>query len=299
VARAKANPANAYPFGVRFDSEAGSAELTEVLHVNAIARGTPAIDGDLADWDRVLPVIVHAKDLARDATEAAWRPWEKESEAEAGLAEVRFMYDDRMFYAAVRERTNDYEPKPRLSVDPEQNHCFGTGDLAHTYVAQFQPTAPYVGHCLQLGFDVTDFRVLPPLDTVPERMVAEEDTDYEYAFWGTPDGGGEVWRSVTPRLKFCHFLPRCFPAGYDGVPAGARVAVRRIESDTVYELAIPLADMPELRPEPGTQIHIAMRLPASKIELGFGRSRTRSNGLSMLPRWEVHASNEIRWAFGR
>jgi hypothetical protein len=33
--------------------------------------------------------------------------------------------------------------------------------------------------------------------------------------------------------------------------------------------------------------------------MGFGRSATRSNGLTLLPRWEVHASNDVRWGFGK
>jgi hypothetical protein len=81
--------------------------------------------------------------------------------------------------------------------------------------------------------DVTDSRVLPALPEVPERMLAIEDTDYEYAVWGLPDGGSEIWRSVTPTMKFFHFLPRCFPDGYEGVPKGAKASVRRVGADKV------------------------------------------------------------------
>ena len=296
VKAATPNPANAYPFTLAFDAGiAGKATLSEVLHANTILRGTPSIDGDFADWSKAAPVIIYGADLKRDATTAAWRPWEKETEVKAGMAEVRFQYDDSYLYAAIRERTETYTPKPRLSTDPQQDDCFGTGDMAQTYVKGIEPTAPYTGHCVQIGFDVTDFRTLPAMPNVPERMMAMEDTDYEYAIWGTPDGGSEIWRSVTPRMKFFHFLPRCMPAGYDGVPRGAKAVVRRIGQDTLYEIAIPLADMPEFTPTPGKDVRIALRLPASKIELGFNRSACRSNGLTLLPRWEVHASNDIRW----
>jgi len=293
-----ANPANAYPFTVRFTSGVDVAALTEVLHVNMIARGTPVLDGDPAKW-KATPMLLHGADLKRDATTAAWRPWEKETDVKAGLAEVRFEYDDANLYLAVRERTAKYTPKPRLSIDPEQQACFGTGDMAHTYIKGIEDTAPYSGNCLQVGFGFTGFHLLPAMPAVPERMLAMEDTDYEYAIWGTPDGGSEIWRSVTPRTKFFHFLPRCMPAGYDGVPHGAKAAVRRVGNDTIYTVAIPLSDMPELRALPGQEIHIALRLPAGNIELGFGRSATRSNGLTLLPRWEAHASNDVRWAFGK
>jgi hypothetical protein len=296
---ARANAVNAYPFAVAFTADGTKATLDEVLHVNAITRGTPTIDGNLADWAKTIPVLVHGAALKRDATTAAWRPWEAEKDVQSGLAEVRFQYDDANLYLAVRERSKGFAPKSRLSIDPQQNDCFGTGDMAHTYVKGFEAACPYIGHCLQIGFDVTDFRILPPLPTVPERMIAREDTDYEYSVWAATDGGSEIWRSVTPRMKFFHFLPRCMPAGYDGVPHGAKTVVRRVGEDTIYEVAIPLSDMPELRAMPGKEINIALRLPASNVELGFGRSATRSNGLTLLPRWEVHASNDVRWAFGQ
>jgi len=173
----KTSPVNAYPVTVTFTSAAGNAALTEVMHVNTIARGTPTIDGNLADWATAIPVQVHGTDLKRDATTAAWRPWEKEAEVKNGLAEVRFEYDDANIYIAVRERTKNYTPKPRLSTDPAQQACFGAGDMAHTYIKGIEPTAPYSGNCVQIGFDVTDFRVLPAMPEVPERMIAMEDTD--------------------------------------------------------------------------------------------------------------------------
>lgn len=295
----QASAGNAYAFTVKFDSDAGSAALTEVLHVNNIKAGTPVIDGSLSEWAKSIPVLIYGTDLKKDATTAAWKPWEKETDIKAGMAEVRFMYDSSNFYIAVRDRSQKYSPKERLSIDPVQQACFGVDDMAHTYIKGIEPTAPYTGNIVQIGFDVTNFRTLPAMANVPERMLAMEDTDYEYAIWGTPDGGNEIWRSVTPNMKFFHFLPRCMPAGYDGVPKGAKAVVKRVGNDTIYEISIPLSDMPEMIATPGKEIKIAMRLPAGKIEMGFGRSATRSNGLTLLPRWEVHASNDVRWGFGK
>ena len=296
VKTATSSSTNAYPVTMALTSDAGTAAVSDTLHVNTIRYGSPTIDGNLTDWAAVIPVQMRGSDSGRDLTIAAWKPWEQET-VKAGLADVRFQYDASYLYVAVRERTESYTPKPRLSTDPEQNACFGTNDMAHTYIHSILDAAPYAGNCVQIGLDVTDFRVLPADPRVPERSLAMEDTDYEYSVWGTPDGGAEIWRSVTPRMKFFHFLPRCMPAGYDGVPHGAKAVVKRVGQETRYEIALPLADMPELRPAPGKEIHIALRLPASKIELGAGRSRTRSNGLTLLPRWENHASNDIRWGF--
>jgi hypothetical protein len=128
-------------------------------------------------------------------------------------------------------------------------------------------------------------------------MLADDDTDYEYAFWGAPDGGLELWRNSKPGVQLFNFLPRCMPAGYDGVPKGAKGVVKRDGNDTIYELAIPLADMPELRPAAGNTVNLTFALPGSGVQFGAGRSRTRSNGLTLKPTWQPSPSCEIRWGF--
>ncbi len=294
---AKAHPANAYPFTFRFEGAAGKATWTEELRVCTIPYGSPAIDGNLTDWAAATPVLLRAPDVEFTLAEAGWRPWETRKDITRGMAEIRLMWDERHLYLAVRARNRDWRPKPPLSTRKDDSY-FGTGDLAHTYVKDPSDALPFTGDCVQLGLRFLPFRTrLPAAGVVPPRMVAEDDTDYEYALWGTPDGGAELWRSGAPDLGFYHFFPRCMPEGYDGVPKGARAAVRRQGDDTVYEAAIPLADLAGLVPAPGKTLHLALAIPSLGLELGAGRSRPRANGLTLRPAWTPRLSADIRWGF--
>jgi hypothetical protein len=288
--------ANAIPCTIRFESDAGDAELKETFHVNTITRGTPKIDGDLTDWKSAIPVRVYGTNAKRDAIESAWRPWEKETEAGTGMAEITMMWDDVHLYVAVRERSKDWKPKQSLSRRNDGDY-FGKDDMAHTYVRDAQDGAPYQGHCLQIGLDTQPGSILPAYDKAPARMIAQDDTDYEYAVWQTPEGNAEIWRSVTPEMKLFHFMPRCMPAGYNGEPKGASAVVRREGNDTIYEVALPLADMRGFSPKAGLDVPITFRLPGSNVDFGAGRSRTRTNGMTLLPRWIGSPSNEIVWRF--
>ena len=294
---AKPHPANAYPFTFRFESAAGKAEWTEELHVNTIGYGTPVIDGSLTDWPHAIPVLMRSSDVEFNLAEAAWRPWEARRDVAKGLTEVRLAWDEKFLYLAVRDKAKDWLPKPRLSTRRDDDY-FGTGDLAHTYVKDPLDALPFTGPCFQLALRFRMARTrLPASGLVPERMVAEDDSDVEYALWGAPDGGAEIWRSGAPDLGFFNFLPRCMPEGYDGVPKGAKAVVRRSGDDVIYEAAIPLADLSGLRPAPGKIIQIACAVPGSGTELGAGRSRPRANSLTLRPTWASRVSNDIRWGF--
>ena len=208
------------------------------------------------------------------------------------------MWDEKFFYIAVRERNKDWAPKPRISTRDESTY-YGTGDMAHTYIKGNDDAAPFTGSCVQVGIGLgLHRRGLPAYDVVPKTMLAVDDTDYEYAFWGAPDGGVETWRSYTPDMMPCNFLPRSMPVGYNGVPQGVKSAMKRVGMDTVYEVAIPLADMKELTPAAGKVINIAIALPGSSIQYGMERSRVRYNTLTLHPTWKWdNCSNDIRWGF--
>ncbi|HUT32870.1 MAG TPA: hypothetical protein VNE39_05280 [Planctomycetota bacterium] len=293
----KAHPANAYPFTFRFETAAGKVEWTEELHVCIIPHGSPAVDGSITDWGDTPPVILRSPDVEFILAEAAWRPWETRKDVARGMAELRLMWDERHLYLAVRERNRGWRPKPRLSTRKDDEY-FGAGDLAHTYVKDPSDALPFTGDCVQIGLRFLPFRTrLAAAGVVPPRMIAEDDTDYEYALWGTPDGGAEIWRSGAPSLGFFNFFPRCMPEGYDGVPKEAKVAVKHLGDDTIYEAAIPLGELEGLAPAPGKVLHVALALPGLGLELGTGRSRPRANALTLRPTWAPHLSADIRWGF--
>ncbi|MBS3762639.1 MAG: hypothetical protein KGZ25_04955, partial [Planctomycetes bacterium] len=105
ISDATPNKANAYEFSFSFDTDAGLAEYSEVLHVTAVPRLTPTIDGDLADWEDVPSITVRGmRDMPHDLSELARRPWleARELEPDDTAAEFRMAWDEEHIYVAAR-----------------------------------------------------------------------------------------------------------------------------------------------------------------------------------------------------
>ena len=96
---------NSYPITVTFDAGAdGKATRDDILHVNQIAHRTIKVDGDLSDWQGVLPQAVKAQGTgAPSLTEAAWLPFKNfPKDLTQGFATTYMAYDDNYFYFAAR-----------------------------------------------------------------------------------------------------------------------------------------------------------------------------------------------------
>ncbi len=128
VTEATAKASNTYPLHFRFDAgKDGAATLQEDLHVNAVAKRTVKIDGDLSDWKGVLPIPVQA-----DAGEgpslalSAWLPFEKfDVSQKPGVATGYMAYDEKYFYfgAKIADRT----PSPgtiRFATRNDDNYYY-------------------------------------------------------------------------------------------------------------------------------------------------------------------------------
>lgn len=310
LAEATPDPNNAYQVTAKFQGKDGENALQETLQANLIARGTPTIDGDLNDWNAV-PAVRGAsgKDVA-DPTLKLWKPWEDVKEVSGGFADFKAMYDDQFLYISIRERNSKWGPRERLSTRDDDKYFGKTPATEHTY---WHPgfnipdpgdnMLPYYGNIAQIAIGLglgSKGHDLPEPEKVPSEFVAMPDTDYEYAVWGTPDGGSEIWRNLAAEWRWPkHFAPRTIPKGaYNGVPEKAKAAVRKAGNDVIYEVALPWADMPQFKPEmiqPGKSLFLTFKMPGSGVLFGSGKSATRPNGMSTLPRWELSPSNSIAW----
>lgn len=308
----QATPAksNMYAVKAAFNSEAGKANLEEMLSANVIVKGTPTLDGDLADWAKVPAVTVVTGAGASNSTLRAWRPWEEQKDIRNGLAEFRVMTDANYLYISVRERNPGWRPKPRLSTRNDEKYFGDTPGTKHTYRNNnWSPNSPdptealpFSGNCLQIGIGLGlggEVHKIPDPTNIPMEMEALPTNDYEYAVWGAPDGESEIWRSAYPGGPRVHFYPRILPRDkYDGVPAGAKAIVKKVGSDVIYEIALPLKDMKALTPEmlaPGKSINLTFRLGGTNVVFGSGKSATRDGGLALLPHWLPGPTNTISW----
>ena len=102
---------NRYPLHVEFDAgRDGKAVHDEDMHANVISRRTIAVDGNLDDWQGVVPQTLAAAGIGANLTEKAWLPFTDFHESDPqGLATGYLAYDADNFYFAARipDRTPD------------------------------------------------------------------------------------------------------------------------------------------------------------------------------------------------
>jgi hypothetical protein len=96
---------NTYALKLTFDAGAdGKVVHEENLHVNVIAKKTIAVDGDLKDWEGVLPQPVSATDTGgANLTEKAWLPFMQfDEKTTSGVATGYLACDDAGLYFAAK-----------------------------------------------------------------------------------------------------------------------------------------------------------------------------------------------------
>lgn len=113
VIAGEATKDNSYPLEARFVENAKSfAVITDIMHVNVIAKKTINVDGNLDDWNGVLPqnIIVNEK-AAPSMTEAAWQPYKNfDTSVKQGLSTGYMAYDDNFFYFAAKAADSTPDP---------------------------------------------------------------------------------------------------------------------------------------------------------------------------------------------
>ena len=331
IAAATPKPTNAYPFEFRFSSPAGDAEYGEVLHSAVARKRTIKIDGNLDDWKDLPGVGVIAAAQKAEASEAMRRPWLelKDQLPDGTFAEFKLAWDDDFLYASAQV----HEKSPQQGIPRvegrDENLIFHTkaddevepykGFLAKypgrsfaevPYVYRWSPESPppetglphipFRRDRLHIALDVTEgwHDLAPTTDRVPLGFHAVPDTDYEYALYLCKDGS-ELWRMLAPGVPRIHDFPRQ-PRGErtTGPVAGAKHVVKLDGNVYTYEVAIPRAELANLKLEPGTTFGLMLRAGNNRgphVDFGANKAVTKINGLTLRPYWERCTNCGVRW----
>jgi hypothetical protein len=323
VKAGSATASNTYPLAARFDAgEDGAIDFREDLHVNLIAKRSILIDGDLSDWDGVLPQVLPTAGMRATLTEEAWLPFKNfGKDSKSSTSVVYLAYDDKNFYFAAKiadespdpgmvnfqKRDDDSYFYPDRVTDPQGDLLAWPGRVRHySYRKNFDiPSGSEEHDNVQLAFNVLAHKPwLPnPPGTMP-RFITYWDTDYEYALNPVaPEygGGTEVWRLLSPGMPRKHFFPRQPKAPIDGSDVdGARLVIRHVDNTRIVEASIPWTEMPEVRGKilRGESIKFSCRVNNNKglaQELAAGRSVSKVNSVTFHDDWQNHWANELEF----
>lgn len=305
--RTAVSPQNLYPFAVKVETPAGSAEWREELHANVIARGTVAIDGKLEDWTKIkaVPQTFFGAATQTDPAVRYMRPYEELVKVSAQGYHGYFAaaYDEANFYCMLR--LND--PKPQYAVSMVKGEWYkmypGTDDVVYAKA----PAAPMMNapDMLQIAFDfMPNHDDFLPADHPMHHAFPFRQTDYEYSLYPTKENAAELWRLYAPNTYWqCHYAPFSpNPKSAQGVPPKYKAVTVHDGKGWTFELAIPWSEMPLLRKHLKTGKPIRFGYKVRRDGGGYYSTQMRSackrNGPSWHPdymcdNWSV----ETPWAF--
>jgi len=159
------------------------------------------------------------------------------------------------------------------------------------------------GDNFQFGFDVLDgyyFNMKPDTDRVPYGSTPCPTRIMSIPPMRAATAEPSCGVSFAPGMPRGHHYPRQPRARFDQGPVpGGQLVVKREGKVTVYEVAIPWAELREWRPTPGQTFGFTFRINNNvKPDLLYGddRSAVKSNGLSLHPYWQSKPSCGVRWA---
>jgi hypothetical protein len=310
---------NNYRLLATFDAGAdGTTKHAEVMHVNCIARRTITVDGNLDDWQGVIPQT-SAQLVGASQTEKAYLPFQNWNQPSSGGTVTAWLAgDDQFFYFAAKVPQMDgllrYETRdddaffyPEKVISQGKELTWPAGVRRFSYRQDFDIPSGNGKHNLQIAFNVIppekkDHLPFPP-GTMP-HFCAYFDTDYEFALnqVGTAFGGGtEIFCLQRPGMVRKHFFPRQPRAKIDGGPV--KGDAKLVVKDNVVECAIPWSVMPEVqaRIAAGQTVKFSFRVNngATAFELAAGRSASKQNFLSFHNDWSTHWANELEFGVER
>ncbi len=307
---------NNYRLTAEFDAgRDGAVKHVELMHVNVIARRTITVDGNLDDWQGVIPQT-SAQSVGTSMTEKAYLPFKDFGRQGSGAVTAYLAYDAQYFYFAAQVPRMDGLPRFETRHDddyfyPEKFQSRGkeltwpAGVRRYSYRKNFEIPSGNGAHNVQIAFNVLPAEkkaLLPfPAGTMP-RFCAYPDTDYEFALnkVGEAYGGGtEIFCLLRPGVPRKHFYPRQPQAPIDGGPVKGDANL--VVNGTVVECAIPWSELPEVkqRLDAGQTVKFTFRVNngPGALELAAGRSVSKDNCLTFHNDWSTHWANEVEFGF--
>jgi hypothetical protein len=308
---------NSYKLMATFEkNDGGSTKHAERMHVNSIAKRTVTVDGNLDDWQGVIPQT-SAQPVGTSETEKAYLPFKDWNGPSGGGEATAWMaYDAKFFYFAAKVPKMDGLPRFETRNDddyfyPEKVTSKGkeltwpSGVRRFSYRKDFDVPSGNGKHNVQIAFNVIppekkDHLQFPP-GTMP-RFCAYFDTDYEFALnqVGEAYGGGtEIFCLQRPGMVRKHFFPRQPRAAVDGGPVKGEAKL--VVKDNVLECAIPWEVIPEVKQRlaAGQTIKFSFRVNngGGAFELAAGRSVSKDNCFAFHNEWTTHWANEVEFGF--
>ena len=319
VTAGQADPDNNYKLTASFDAgKDGLVSHAELMHVNFIAHRTPLIDGNLDDWEGVVPQTA-AQGVSASDTEKAYLPFKDWShQGGSSVATAWLAYDDKFFYFAAKVPSTDGLPRFETRNDDEYFYpdkiishgkelSWPAGVRRYSYRKDFEVPSGNGKHNVQIAFNVIPPEKKEHLQYPPGTMphfCAYFDTDYEFALnrVGEQYGGGtEIFCLQKPGMMRKHFFPRQPRAAVDGgaVKGEAKLVIK----GNVLECAIPWSEIPEVRQrlKTGQTIKLSFRVNkgGNAVELAAGRSVSKDNCFAFHNDWSTHWANEIEFGFDK
>jgi len=322
VTRGKAAASNMYRLSAEFSGDDGKIVHEEDVRVNYIARRTIKIDGDLDDWQGVLPEVVPGIAFGPNLTEEAWLPFKDfGTSVPNGLATAYLAYDNDYFYFAAKIADSTLDPgmvrfaarddnayfyPDQVTGQDGQTLIWPTAVRHYSYKKNFDiPSGSGEHDNVLIAFNVLQRKPwLPNPPGVMPRFITYWDTDYEFALNPIADqygGGTEMWRLLAPGMPRKHFFPRQPKATIDGGPvANAKLAMRREGNTRIVEAAVPWSEIPAVhkRVQAGQTVKFSCRIndnQGAAHELAAGRSVSKYNSVTFHDDWQEHWANEVEF----
>ena len=303
LASAETLPQNRYDVKILVHTARGDAELAEAVSVACFAHGTPLVDGDLSDWDALgaQPLYLAPRKFEFTTAEKGWFPmkeWKDRDDA-GFFGRLAGAWDDKTFYVMAEVNEPAFYPHP----GPLTGKWYELAPPPYDYTYSMIPRYVFEASQVQIAFDCrSNADTLLPPDDPGYRDTSFRNTDYEYGLMPTKADGNLVWRYLAPGLRWHHWYPFSPRMKFDQGPVkGATVIVKRDEERkvTVYEAAIPLAELKDLKPKPGKVARFSFRFKnadGSYLEWATERSIARWN-IAFHPEWSGGWSVETEFGF--